>query len=70
MEKINKMIEAYNKKAEKWGFDEIKISNGTITTQFKEKSNDNCSFFKKIKIVYQNGYMQEDYEKIKKELNK
>ena len=70
MEKINKMIEAYNKKAVKWGYDEIKISNGTIVPQFKEKSNDNCSFFKKIKIVYQNGYMQEDYEKIKKELKK
>ena len=68
MDKIQKMIEAYNKKARKWGFDEIEIVNGRISKPFAEKVNMNYGFFKAIKVLYQNGYMKEDYEKIKNAL--
>lgn len=69
MEQIKKMIEAYNKKAQKWGFDEIEIVNGEISKKFSEKTTFNYGFFTKIKILYQNGYMKEDYEKIKNALS-
>lgn len=65
MEKIQKMIEAYNKKAKKWGFDEIEVVNGKLSKEFSEKSTSGNSFFGKINVIYQNGYMKEDYEKIK-----
>ena len=68
MDKIQKMIEAYNKKARKWGFDEIEIINGRISKPFAEKVNMNYGFFKAIKVLYQNGYMKEDYDKIKNAL--
>jgi len=68
MDKIQKMIEAYNKKARKWGFDEIEIVNGRISKPFAEKVNMNYGFFKAIKVLYQNGYMKEDYDKIKNAL--
>lgn len=68
MEKINKMIEAYNKKAVKWGYDLICVINDKLNEPFIEKSTEGMSFFKKIKTTFQNGYMKEDYEKIKKEL--
>ena len=68
MDKIQKMIEAYNKKAHKWGFDEIEIVNGRISKPFAEKVNMNYGFFKAIKVLYQNGYMKEDYDKIKNAL--
>jgi phosphosulfolactate synthase (CoM biosynthesis protein A) len=70
MDKIQKMIEAYNKKARKWGFDEIEIVNGRISKPFMEKVNMNYGFFKAIKVLYQNGYMKEEYYKIKKALPK
>lgn len=69
MEKIQKMIEAYNKKAKKWGYDEISIENNQINKPFAEKTTIGCSFCGKIKIAYQNGYLKEDYEKIEKALN-
>jgi hypothetical protein len=69
MEKIQKIIEAYNKKAKKWGYDEISIENNQINKPFTEKTTIGCSFWRKIKIAYQNGYLKEDYEKIEKALN-
>ena len=69
MEKVEKMIKAYNEKARKWGFEELTVDNSSINSYFKEKEIIDDSFFKKIKILYQNGYMKEDYEKIKKALN-
>ena len=69
MSKVEKMIEAYNKKAKKWGFDEIEIVNGKISKPFINKINFDGGFFKGIKILYQNGYMEEDYNKIEKALN-
>ena len=68
MEKIQKMIKAYNKKAKKWGFDEIEVVNGKLSKGFSEKSTSGNSFFGKINVIYQNGYMKEDYEKIKNAL--
>ena len=68
MDKIQKMVEAYNKKARKWGFDEIEIIDGKISKSFVGKVNMNGGFFKGINILYQNGYMKEDYEKIKNAL--
>lgn len=65
MEQIKKMIEAYNKKAKKWGFDEIEVNNGSLNTEFKEKTTIGYSFFGRIKVLYQNGYMKEDYLAIK-----
>ena len=69
MEQIKKMIEAYNKKANKWGFDEIEIINGKISKEFSEKTTNGKGFFGKIEVLYQNGYMKEDYEKIKNTLS-
>jgi len=70
MDKIQKIIEAYNKKARKWGFDEIEIVDGKISKSFVGKVNMNGGIFKGIKILYQNGYMKEEYDKIKKALPK
>lgn len=69
MEKIKKMIESYNKTAQKWGFDGIEIINGKISKDFSEKTTYAMGFFKKIKIIFQNGYMEDDYQKIKKALS-
>lgn len=69
MDKIQKMIEAYNKKARKWGFDEIEIVDGKISKSFVCKVNMNGGIFKGINILYQNGYMKEDYDKIKTALS-
>jgi phosphosulfolactate synthase (CoM biosynthesis protein A) len=69
MDKIQKMVEAYNKKARKWGFDEIEIIDGKISKSFVGKVNMNGGFFKGINILYQNGYMKEDYDKIKTALS-
>jgi phosphosulfolactate synthase (CoM biosynthesis protein A) len=68
MDKIQKMIETYNNKANKWGFDEIEVNNGSLNTEFKEKTTIGYSFFGRIKVLYQNGYMKEEYEKIKNSL--
>ena len=68
MDKIQKMVEAYNKKANKWGFDEIEVNNGSLNTEFKEKTTIGYSLFGRIKVLYQNGYMKEEYEKIKNSL--
>ena len=65
IQKIQKMIEAYNKKANKWGFDKIEV---TLNTEFKEKTTIGYSFFGRIKVLYQNGYMKEYYKKIKNSL--
>ena len=59
------MIEAYNKKAKKWGFDEIEVVNGKISKDFSEKEMNGKGFLAKIKTLYQNGYMKEDYLAIK-----
>lgn len=69
MAKVEKMIEAYNKKAKKWGFDELEVNNGSLNVEFKEKTTVGYSHFERIKVLYQNGYMKEDYEKIKKALS-
>ena len=69
MDKIQKMIEAYNKKANKWGFDEIEIVDGKISKEFTEKSTKGKGLFGSINILYQNGYMKEDYDKIAKALS-
>jgi hypothetical protein len=63
------MIKAYNKKAKKWGYDEISIENNQINKPFIEKTTIGYSFWRKIKIAYQNEYLKEDYEKIEKALN-
>jgi phosphosulfolactate synthase (CoM biosynthesis protein A) len=68
MEQIKKMIEAYNKKAQKWGFQKIEIVNGKISNEFSVKTTNSKNFFSKIKTTYQNGYMKEDYDKIKNAL--
>lgn len=68
MEKIKEMVEAYNKKAHKWGFDEIEIIDGKISKEFTEKSTEGKGIFGSINVLYQNGYMKEDYEKIKNAL--
>jgi phosphosulfolactate synthase (CoM biosynthesis protein A) len=68
MDKIQKMVEAYNKKASKWGFDEIEIVDGKISKVFTEKSTEGKGFFGLINILYQNGYMKKEYEKIKNSL--
>jgi phosphosulfolactate synthase (CoM biosynthesis protein A) len=62
------MVKAYNKKAQKWGFDEIEIVNGKISKEFSEKSTEGKGFFGSINVIYQNRYMKEDYEKIKNSL--
>ena len=35
MNKIEKMVKAYNKKAEKWGYDNIEIVNGSIINHLR-----------------------------------
>ena len=58
-----------NNKAKKWKYDEISIESNQINKPFIEKTTIGCSFWRKIKIAYQNGYLKEDYEKIEKALN-
>jgi hypothetical protein len=69
MEQVKKMIESYNKKAQKWRFEKIEVINGKISKEFSEKTTNGKGFFGKIKVIYQNGYMKEDYEKIKNALS-
>lgn len=73
MEKINKMIKAYNKKAEKWGYETVSVENGELMPETFEPKlwlGENMSFIKRIKTMYRNGYLQEDYNKIVRELVK
>lgn len=69
MEQVKKMIESYNKKAQKWRFEKIEVINGKISKEFSEKTTNGKGFFGKIKVIYQNGYMKEDYDKITKALS-
>lgn len=66
MNKIEKMVKAYNKKAEKWGYDKIEIVNGSINKPFKIKYNcmESMNVFKKMKMMYRDGNLMEDYYKI------
>ena len=65
--KLEKMISAYNKRAGKWGFNELEIKDGKLVKEFVEQPVFG-SFLSKIATLYKNGYMKEDYEKIKKTL--
>ena len=64
MKRIDKLIEAYNKKAEKWGYTPIVMQNGRILNEFDEKETDGLPFLKRLIVLYRNGYLKEDYEKI------
>lgn len=68
MKTVNEKIEAYNKKAKKWGYKPIVIRKGKVVGEFDEKYLYG-SFFHRIKMAYHNGYLKEDFEKIKKELS-
>lgn len=65
--KLEKMISAYNKRAGKWGFNELKIRKGKIVKEFVDQPVFGC-FLDKITTLYRNGYMQAEYNKIKKTL--
>ncbi len=69
MEKIEKMIKAYNKKAGKWGYEKVNIVDGKLSpSEFKPKFDENVKMgiFKALKTLYRDGYLKEDYEKIEK----
>ena len=51
MKKINKMIKAYNKKAEKWGYETVSVENGELMPETFEPKlwlGENMSFIKKL----------------------
>ena len=70
MERIDKLIDAYNKKAEKWGYNPIVVKNGRMINAFDEKDVNGLPFFKRLTVLFQNGYLKEDYEKINDLLNR
>ena len=65
MKKIEKLISAYNKRAGKWGFNEIKVVRGKIADEFVDQPVFG-SFLDKITTLYKNGYMKAEYDKIKR----
>ena len=66
MDKKLRLIESYNKKAKKWGYEELSLKDGKVIGNFTPKNIDSKSFIMKIIILFQNGYMEEDYMKITK----
>ena len=73
MDKLEKMIKAYNKKAEKWEYETLQVVNGKLIPDvFTPKYNnlDQMGFFKKIKTLYRDGYLQEDFNKIQERITR
>jgi|GEM_PF-4470005 len=68
-QKIQSLIAKYNKKAEKWGYEVLSFdpSSKELSGQFSRKvSEDSNAFFKNIKGVYRDGYLEEDFNIIQK----
>ena len=65
--KVINIINGYNKKAAKWGYELLTLnSDNTITGKFTPKENPNAGFMQKIKEAYKNGDLGEEWDKILK----
>jgi hypothetical protein len=61
------IINGYNKKAEKWGYELLTLnSDNTITGKFTPKEDPNAGFMQKMKEAYKNGDLEEEWKKILK----
>jgi hypothetical protein len=62
--KVCKLIDGYNKKASKWGYELLTLnSDNTISGKFTPKNN-GSGFFAGIKEAYKNGDLEEEWNKI------
>ncbi len=65
--KVINIINGYNKKAEKWGYELLTLnSDNTITGKFTPKEDPNAGFMQKMKEAYKNGDLEEEWKKILK----
>jgi hypothetical protein len=61
------IINGYNRKAEKWGYELLTLnSDNTITGKFTPKEDPNAGFMQKMKEAYKNGDLEEEWKKILK----
>lgn len=67
LSKVINIINGYNKKAEKWGYELLTLnSDNTITGKFTPKEDPNAGFMQKMKEAYKNGDLEEEWKKILK----
>lgn len=65
--KVINIINGYNKKAEKWGYELLTLnSDNTISGKFIPKEDSNAGFMQKMKEAYKNGDLEEEWKKILK----
>ena len=66
--KVMNIINGYNKKAAKWGYELLtyKASNHTISGKFTPKDDSIGGFMKQMKDAYKNGDLGEEWKKILK----
>lgn len=66
--KVMEIINGYNKKAAKWGYELLKYNadDHTISGKFTPKEDPNAGFMKQMKEAYKNGDLGEEWEKILK----
>ncbi len=65
--KVINIINGYNRKAEKWGYELLTLnSDKTITGKFTPKEDPNAGFMQKMKEAYKNGDLEEEWKKILK----
>lgn len=64
--KVINIINGYNRKAEKWGYELLTLnSDNTISGKFMPKNNGG-GFFAGMKEAYKNGDLEEEWKKILK----
>jgi hypothetical protein len=66
--KVMNIINGYNKKAAKWGYELLTYNadSHTISGKFTPKEDPNAGFIKQIKNAYKNGDLGEEWMKILK----
>lgn len=66
--KVIDIINGYNKKAAKWGYELLTYNadNHTILGKFTPKEDPNAGFLKQMKEAYKNGDLGEEWKKILK----
>lgn len=73
--KVLKIIDGYNKKAKKWGYELLtyNVEDSTISGKFTEKTDaedSKAGFMAEMKEAYKNGYLEEEWKKILKLCNR
>jgi hypothetical protein len=68
MQKLQNIIAKYNQKAEAWGYETLSFDSSIkeLNTVFSRKAAANCNAFKNIKLLYRDGYLESEFNKIQK----